>query len=158
MQPRQGKWKSGRPDSAGPRSRLGIAAVELALCMPFLITLALGAIEVCNVVYVRTRMYSVAYEGARVATRPTTSSATAATSTAVTTLCNSLLTQLGVQGGQVTVQAYNASTGQAESLAAANPQDRVTVSISAPLNQNLITSYVIGTSITINAQATLIME
>jgi Flp pilus assembly protein TadG len=158
MRSRRQKPVTGRPDSAGPRSRLGIAAVELALCLPFLLILAMGAIEVCNVVYVRTRMYSVAYEGARVATRPTTASATAATSTAVTTLCNSLLTQLGVQGGQVTVQAYNASTGTAESLSSANPQDLVTVSISAPLSQNFITSYVIATSATINAQASLIME
>ena len=156
---RQRKQTSGRGGSARRSGRLGMAAVELALCIPVLFAFALGAVETCNVVYVRTRMYSAAYEAARMATRPGTSTRTAATSTAVTDRCSTLLTQLGVRGGQVTLTVADYATSQSKSLAAANPQDLVTVSITAPLSQNAVTSaVVVSSSITLGAQATLIVE
>ncbi len=80
-----------------------MATVELALCLPVLVSLAFGTIEICNVVYLRTRMLSAAYEACRLATRPTTSSQVAATGPQVITYCNSLLTQLGVNGATVTL-------------------------------------------------------
>lgn len=137
---------------ASPRSsrRSGTAAVELALCLPVLLTLALGTIEVCNVMFVRTRMLSAAYEACRLATRPTTASTPAATSTQVTTYCNTLLTQLGIQGATVTVSP--------SSLASIVPQTQVSVSVSAPLSQNTATSFVIAKTMTIYAKATLISE
>jgi Flp pilus assembly protein TadG len=140
------------------RSRRGAVAAEFALCLPFLLTLAWGFIETCNLCYVRTRMYSVAYEGARVATRPTTAEALSTTSSAVTTLCNSLLTQLGVSGGTVSLAVADSQTGTAKSLSVANPQDLVTVSIAAPLGQNSIISFVLSKSTTMNASATLVVE
>jgi Flp pilus assembly protein TadG len=143
--------------------RRGIAAVELALCLPFLLILGLGAIEVCNIMYVRARMYSAAYEAARYATRPTTASTLAASSpqaasSLVTNYCTTLLGQLGVSGGTVTLQVLDDTTSQPKSITAAGPMDQVTVSVAAPLNQNYLTSYVINTSITLNASATLIVE
>jgi Flp pilus assembly protein TadG len=153
-------FQRSRPDRcrAGRPKRRGAAAVELALCLPFLVTLTLGAIETCNLIYVRTRMNSVAYEGARVATRPATAGATAATSTAVTSHCNSLLSQLGVQGAQVSLQVLDYSTSQSKALSAAVPQDLVTVSVSAPLNQNCITMLVLSGSTSVTARATLVVE
>jgi Flp pilus assembly protein TadG len=142
----------------GGRGRSGIAAVELALCLPMLLVLTFGAIEICNVIYVRTLMYSVAFEGTRLATRPTTSTKAAASDSDVTTRCTTLLSQLGVQGGQAQLQVQDYVTGQSKSLSAANPQDLVTVSLTAPLSQNSISSFVVGTSMTIRAQATLIVE
>ena len=150
--------RSGAGNSAGRRRRPGIAAVELALCLPFLFTLTLGAIETCNLIYVRTRMYSAAYEAARVATRPTTASALAASATSVTTQCGTLLTQLGVHGATVQLQVLDCVTSQSKTLDLANPQDLVTVSITAPLGQNSITSFVLSKSMTLSAQATLIVE
>jgi Flp pilus assembly protein TadG len=127
-----------------------MAAVELALCLPVVITLAFGTIELCNVVYVRTRMLSAAYESCRLATRPTTSSSLAATSSQVTTYCNSLLTQFGVNGATVTLSP--------SSLTSAVPQTVVSVSITAPWSQNTVTSVVLQNAMTINASATLVCE
>ena len=141
----------------GPKGR-GAAAVELALCLPILLTLTLGAMETCNLIYVRTLMDSVAYEGARTATRPTTAAQTVATTTSVTNYCNSLLSQLGVQGAQVSLQVLSHSTSQSESLSAAVPQDLVTVSITAPLSQNCYSNFVLSGSMSLAAQATLIVE
>jgi Flp pilus assembly protein TadG len=130
--------------------RRGVAAVELALCLPVLLATSLGMIETCNVMFVQARMQSAAFEAARYATRPTTSTQTAATAAQVTTYANTLLTQLGVTGATVTLNPA--------SLASAAPQSLVTVTISAPLSQNSVTSFVIASSMVLTAQATLIIE
>jgi len=155
--------KDRRGGKSAVRGRRGIAAVELALCLPVLVVLALGAIEVCNVMYVRARMFSAAYEAARYATRPTTAATLAATnpdaaSNLVTNYCSTLLGQLGVNGATPQLTVISNATSQAESITAASPLDLVTVSVSAPLSQNYITAYIINTSMTINASATLIVE
>jgi Flp pilus assembly protein TadG len=129
---------------------LGIAAVELALCLPVLVAIAFGMIETSNLVHLRTRMYSAAYESARLATRTTTAGSTAATSSAVTAYCAAVLQQLGVRGAQVVLQPAD--------LSSVVPQQLVTVTITAPLNQNSLTSLVVNNSQTITAQATLVVE
>ncbi len=147
-----------RADRRGGRKSRGAAAVELALCLPFLVTLSLGCMESCNLIYVRTRMNSAAYEAARTATRPTTAAQAAATSTSVVNYANNLLSQLGVQGAQVSVQVIDHSTLQSKSLSAAVPLDLVTVSITAPLNQNCFTNYVMSSSMSLTAQVSLVVE
>lgn len=131
-------------------TRRGAASVELAVCLPFLIALAFGMLEYNNSVMLKTRMVSAAYEAARLATRPTTSLATAATATSVAAYCNSLLAQLGVNGATVTVSPA--------SLSSATPQTLVTVSISAPLSKNSLTSIVISSSTMLTASACLVVE
>ena len=130
--------------------RGGYAAVELALCVPFLITVGFGAIETCNVIHLRTRMYSAAYDAVRLATRPTTSQKVAATSAEVTSRATTLLTQLGVANATVTLQPTD--------LSAATAQTPVTVTISAPLSKNSLTTYVLTGTQNMTVQATLIME
>jgi Flp pilus assembly protein TadG len=139
-----------RRSSAGASKRPGVAAVELALCLPLLMALAFGMIETSNLVHLRTRMYSAAYESARLATRPATAANTAASSAAVTSYCTTVLQQLGVKGATVTLQPSNLST--------VVPQQLVTVVISAPLNQNSFTSLIVNSTQTITAQATLVVE
>jgi Flp pilus assembly protein TadG len=141
---------------AGPRrlpggsSRRGAAAVELALCLPILLTTALGMIETCNVVFLQARMQSAAFEAARLATRPTTSAAVAATAAQVTADANTLLTQLGVTGATVTLSPA--------SLSSVTPGTTVSVSITAPLSKNSATCLVLSSSLSLTAQATMIVE
>jgi Flp pilus assembly protein TadG len=139
-----------RRAAGGPDARAGVAAVELALCLPLLVALAFGMIETSNLVHLRTRMYSAAYESARLATRPATAKNAAASSTAVTSYCTTVLQQLGVKGAIVTLSPGN--------LSAVVPQQMVTVTITAPLNQNSFTSLIVNSTQTITAQATLVVE
>lgn len=118
--------------------------------MPFLLALAFGMLEYNNMVMLQTRMTSCAYEACRLATRPTTSANSAATANSVTTYCNTLLTQLGVNGATVTISP--------SSLTNATPQTPVTVTIRAPFASNSLTSLVLGSSLTADASATLIVE
>lgn len=129
--------------------RLGVAAVELALCLPVLLITALGMIETCNTLFVQARLQSAAYEAVRYATRPTTATSTAATNAQVITYAGTLLTQLGVSGGTVTVTPANISS--------ANTQTQVTVTITAPLSSNTVSTFVVKT-MTITAAATMIKE
>ena len=131
-------------------NRRGAAAVELAVSLPFLLALAFGMLEYSNLVLLRTRMVSAAYESARLATRPTTSQQNAATASAVSTYCSSLLTQLGVNGATVTLTPSDLSNVQ--------PQDLVTVSINAPFGSNSLTSLVISSSKIVTTSATLSVE
>jgi Flp pilus assembly protein TadG len=133
----------------GP-ARLGAAAVELALCLPILLTTALGMIETCNVVFVQARMQSAAFEAARLATRPTTTQLVAATSSQVTSDANTLLTQLGVSGATITLSPSSWTT--------LTPTTAVTVTITAPLVQNSVTCLVLSSSLSLTVQATMIVE
>ena len=132
------------------RKRLGSATVELALCMPLLLGVALGMIETSNVVFIQGRIQAAAYEAARLATRPTTSQAPAASNAQVTAYAEALLTQLGVNGGTVAITPAN--------LTNLPPQTLVTVSISAPWKQNTSTSFVLSESLMLTTAATLIIE
>ena len=132
------------------RARLGSATVELALCMPLLLGVALGMIEASNVVFIQGRIQAAAYEAARLATRPATSQAPAATNAQVTAYAEALLAQLGVNGGTVAVTPGN--------LTNLPPQTLVTVAITAPWKQNTSTSLVLSESLVLSTSATLIIE
>jgi len=62
-----------------PNHRQGAALVELAVCLPVLMVLILGSIEATSAIFVRQALTTAAYEGAREASRisSTTASATA---------------------------------------------------------------------------------
>ena len=124
--------------------------MELAVSMPFLLALAFGMLEYNNTVMLKTRMVSAAYESARLATRPTTSTTNSATASSVITYCNSLLTQLGVNGATVTINPSD--------LSSVTPQTLVTVTVTAPFSQNSLTSIVLSSSTTVTATASLIVE
>ena len=124
--------------------------MELALSLPFLFALAFGMLEYNNIVRLRSRMVNAAYESARLATRPVTSTSSAASADAVATYCQTLLTQLGVNGATVTVSPSN--------LSGITPQQTVTVTITAPVSSNSLTTLVIGSSTMTTASATLCVE
>ena len=118
--------------------------------MPILLTVGLGMIEATNVVFIQARLQEVAYESARLATRPTTAAAKAASAADVMAYAQTLLSQLGVNGATVTVTP--------SSLSNLLPQTLVTVSISAPWNQNSATSFVLKNTPTLTTSATLVVE
>jgi len=126
------------------RSRKGTASVELALCLPILVVIALGSIEATNAIFLKDRLTSAAYEGARSATTP------GQTSTGATTAANAVLTQFGISGAQVTI------TPAVTTTTASGTQ--VTVSVTAPLSSNSwMQPYIIGKAIS-NVTATVVMD
>ncbi|TWU02624.1 TadE/TadG family type IV pilus assembly protein [Stieleria varia] len=88
---------------SSPR-RNGVAAVELAICLPVLVTLMLATIEACTMYHVQQTLKITAYEGARVGTVP------GATSTNVEFQCGNILDDHGVSGYAITMDPADPST------------------------------------------------
>ncbi len=81
---------------AGIRSRRsGAATVELAVCLPVILTLVLGTIEVCTMVFLKQSLTIAAYEGARVAISQN------ATNDRVLAACNQILTDRKVRNARI---------------------------------------------------------
>jgi Flp pilus assembly protein TadG len=104
-------------------SRRASAAVELAVCLPMLMIVAMGTLEITDLMYLRERLKTAAFEGAR---KGTATSQTAASATAAAT---SVLTQRGITSGSVSVSPAGLSSTTAKGT-------EVTVTVSAPMGSN----------------------
>jgi Flp pilus assembly protein TadG len=114
------------------RRRKGTAAVELAVCLPVLIILAMGSMEATDLMFLRERLKTAAYEGARTVTAPTQTSA------AGITAATSVMTQRGIVSGTA---SCNPSTVDQNTAAGT----QVTFTVSAPFASNCyMKPYVIG--------------
>jgi Flp pilus assembly protein TadG len=107
-------WDTCRTPTRRPdRIRKGIAAVELAVCLPVLMILVMGTLETTNLMSLRQRLMTVAYEAARKASAPAQTSADGVA--AGTTV----LTARGISGGSVTISpTVTATTATGTEVAA----------------------------------------
>jgi Flp pilus assembly protein TadG len=100
----------------------GVAAAELAVCLPVLVLIVLATIESCSAMFLKQSLTVAAYEGVR------TAIATGGSASKVQTICNSILQDRRVQGSQVKINPADIST--------LKPGDLVSVTVSAPCNSN----------------------
>ncbi len=56
--------------AARRQRRAGVAATELAVCMPVIVLIVLATIEACAMIFLQQSLSIAAYEGARVALAP----------------------------------------------------------------------------------------
>ena len=106
--------------------RTGVAAVELALCMPLIIMLLIGTMDACSMIFLKQSLEIAAYEGARTALIPT------ATSTDISNDCMQVMTDRSINGALVTISPNDLSTVQVG--------DHISVTVSAPCDSNTIIS------------------
>lgn len=125
-------------------SRRGVAASELAVCLPVLVLLVLGMIECCTMIFLKQSLTVSAYEGIR------TSLEQGAVVADVQASCNDVLTDRRVQGGSVAVTPANWET-----LA---PGQYVTVTVSAPADRNSVIPGSFFRGRTLTASATMMKE
>jgi Flp pilus assembly protein TadG len=135
------RW--GPPSHAAAR-RKGTATVELAVCLPLLVIVALGSIEATNAIFLKQHLTSAAYEGARKATTP------GKTVTDATTAAQNVLTQFAITGGAITVTPAVGT--------ATVPSTQVSVTVTAPLSSNTpLGAFIIGKTMT-TIGATVVMD
>ena len=79
------------------RTRKGAAVAELAVCLPVIVLLVLGAIECCTMIFLRQSLHIAAYEGVRVAISQD------ADSTAIWSRCQEVITERRINGSGVLV-------------------------------------------------------
>jgi len=105
----------------------GHVAVEYALCLPFLLGLIYGIVEISHFAYLRTTMENVAHDAVRYASVHSAQSGTPAISSDITTFTNNELSSLGLNpsgtGGTTVTVTYNPDN---------NPGSTVNVQISYP--------------------------
>ena len=126
-----------------PRRR-GTAATEFAVCLPILLTLVIGTIEACTVIYLKQSLSIAAYEGIRAAVQPN------ATSISVQAACNQILTSRSVQGATITISPNNFTGQPVETL--------ITVRVAAPAASNSMFSGWFYDTMVIDGQATMMKE
>ena len=124
-------------------SRVGVAATELAVCLPIVVLIVLATIESCSALFLKQSLTVAAYEGARTAIEK------GATTATVQTACNNILTDRRVKGSKITISP---------AIATLKAGDYVDVTVSAPCNSNspVPTSFFRGRTLT--AKASMMIE
>ncbi len=140
--------KTDRPFRFRPFSRRragrGVAAAELAVCLPVVVLLVIATVEACSAVFLKQSLTVAAYEGVRTAIVP------GATSTSVEATCNQILTDRRVKGATVTVSPSN--------IASLNPGDYVDVTITAPCASNSVVPLNFYRGRNMTAKASMMIE
>src|SRR5829696_4259926 len=78
-------------------TRRGVAAAELAVCLPIVVLLVIATIESCSALFLKQSLTASAYEGVRAAIKK------GATTASVQTACNQILADRRITGTQVTL-------------------------------------------------------
>jgi len=117
----------------------GVAAAELAVCLPLVVLLVIASIEACSAIFLKQSLTVAAYEGVRAAVAP------GGTSSSVQATCNQVLADRRVNGAAVTVSPSN--------ISALAPGEYVNVTVTAPCSSNSLvpTSFYRGRSLSTTA-------
>ncbi len=126
------------------RPRRGVAAAELAVCLPVVMLLVLATIEACSMIFLKQSLTAASYEGVRVALAP------GSTATNVQTTCQQILKDRRIEGATVSIKPSD--------IAALNPGDFVDVTISAPCASNSVVPIRFYKGRNLSATASMMIE
>lgn len=126
------------------QERRGVAAAEFAVCLPVLVLLMLGVIEVSSMIFLKQACAVAAYEGSHVAVSPN------ATASDVAATCQEILADRRVTDATVTVTPTNI-----QNLA---PGTYFEVRVTAPTDPNAILPLTYFQGMTLSSSATLMKE
>jgi Flp pilus assembly protein TadG len=132
-----------RPFSRTRRDR-GVAATELAVCLPVIVLLVIATIEACSAVFLKQSLTVAAYEGARTAVQAN------ATPNSVQNACDQILKDRRINGFKVTVNPTN--------IAALSPGDYVDVTVAAPCASNSVVPLTFYRGRNMTAKASMMIE
>ena len=135
---------SASPRTNGRPRRRGVAATELAVCLPVIVLLVIATIEACSALFLKQSLTAAAYEGVRSAIEE------GATTSTVQAACDQILADRKIKGATVTVKPSN--------IASLNPGDFVDVTVSAPCNSNSAVPTAFYRGRTLSATASMMIE
>jgi len=122
----------------------GVAAAELAVCLPVVVLIVLATIEACSAMFLKQSLTVAAYEGAR------TALAERQVAGSVQAACNQVLTDRNVRNSTVTISPAN--------IASLNTGDFIDVTVSAPCNSNSLVPTTFYRGRTLSATASMMVE
>lgn len=126
------------------RKSRGVAAAELAVCLPIVVLLVVATIESCSALFLKQSLTVAAYEGVRTAIEKGSSSGN------VQAVCSAILKDRRVQGSQVSVTPAN--------ISALKPGEYINVTVSAPCVSNSPVPTAFFRGKTLSATATMMIE
>jgi len=125
-------------------NRRGVAAAELAVCLPIVVLLVIATIESCSALFLKQSLTASAYEGVRAAIKK------GATAASVQTASNQILADRRIQSSQVTLTPA--------SIATLKPGDFIDVTVSAPCSPNSPVPMTFFRGRTLSAKASMMVE
>jgi Flp pilus assembly protein TadG len=131
-----------RQAKANPRR--GVAAAELAVCLPVVVLLVIATIEACSAMFLKQSLTVAAYEGVRTALEE------GADAKSVQAACDQILADRKIQGGAVTIKPSN--------IASLSPGQFVDITVSAPCASNSIVPITFYRGRTLSATASMMIE
>lgn len=123
--------------------RHGSSVVELAVCLPAIVVLVLGAIEACTAIFVKQSLHIAAYEAVRTAIDHRAFDAAAEEH------AQRILDQRHVRGSEIELIPANVDNVERG--------DEITVRITAPIRENVMTHLGIFRG-NLTAEATMVKE
>jgi hypothetical protein len=126
-----------------PRSR-GVAAAELAVCLPVIVLLVIATIEACSAIFLKQSLTIAAYEGARTALQD------GAKVNDVQSACKRILKDRRIKGGSVQVSAGD--------IAALEPGQYIDITVTAPCGPNSVVPAAFYRGRTLTATASMMIE
>ena len=126
------------------RKTRGVAAAELAVCLPVVVLLVIATIEACSAIFLKQSLTVAAYEGVRTALKEGNTAA------AVQATCSQILSDRNVEGASVSLSPADISS--------LNPGEYIDVTVSAPCDTNSLvpTSFYRGRRL--SATASMMVE
>ena len=125
-------------------TRRGVAAAELAVCLPIVVLLVIATIESCSALFLKQSLTASAYEGVRAAIEK------GATTASVQSACNQILTDRRIQGSKVQLTPAG--------FASLKPGDFIDVTVSAPCTPNSPVPTTFFRGRTLTAKASMMIE
>ncbi|MEM6471478.1 MAG: TadE/TadG family type IV pilus assembly protein [Planctomycetota bacterium] len=128
------------------RSRHGAATVEFAICLPALIALTIGTIDLCSMLFLKESITLAAYEGARRGVGRDRTNAD------VIARVQEFLDERDIQ------YTGNPCTFSSPDFTSADTLENVTVTVSVPCDGNLLIPSVLFAGVQLSADVTLRKE
>jgi Flp pilus assembly protein TadG len=126
------------------RTARGVAAAELAVCLPIVVLMVIATIEACSAVFLKQSLTVAAYEGVRTALEEE------ATAKDVRATCDRILADRRVKKASVRVRPSN--------IDALQPGDYVDITVSAPAAANSVVPANFYRGRTLSATASMMIE
>jgi hypothetical protein len=127
-----------------PSRRRGVAAAELAVCLPVVVLLVIATLEACSAIFLKQSLTCAAYEGVRTAIEE------GATTANVQAACNQILSDRKIKGATIELSPSN--------IAALNPGDFIDVTVTAPCGPNSLVPAAFYRGRSLKATASMMIE
>jgi Flp pilus assembly protein TadG len=137
-------WIGGVRPAPRQQKKRGVAAAELAVCLPVVVLMVIATIEACSALFLKQSLTVAAYEGARTALAERTISGSAQVAV------NQVLADRKVKGATVTLKPSN--------IANLKPGDFIDVTVSAPCNLNSVVPTTFYRGKSLKATASMMVE